>query len=72
LTLWRVVTVSDGAGEVLHTAALYVPTSGRCDQWAGEIDGARSDHLVTATELGRTVAGWVPKRLSVAELCSLG
>ena len=65
--MWRVVQVLDGAGQVLHTATLYVPTAGRCDQHAATVDGVRQG-LMTATALGRTVAGWLPKRPSVEML----
>jgi hypothetical protein len=64
--VWQRVQVLDGAGEVLHTITLYVPTHGRCDQHAAEIDGQRCDSMLTATEVGRRVAAMIYKRPSVA------
>lgn len=64
-SLWQSVQVLDGAGRVLHNIALYVPTSGRCDQHAAILDGARCDRMLTATDVGRMVAGMVRKRPSV-------
>jgi hypothetical protein len=68
LSLWRTVQVLDGNGCLLHSMALYVPTAGRCDQHAATVDDVRCDKMLTATEAGRIVAGWVPKRPSVAML----
>lgn len=67
LSEWQTVQVLGSYGQVMHTIRLYVPTSGRCDQHAAEIDGARGG-LLTATEIGRKVAGWVCKRPSVSML----
>ena len=69
LSLWQTVQVLDASGRVVHIIALYVPTAGRCDQHAAEVDGAR--RLVTATEVGRLVAGMIRKRPSTAELAEL-
>jgi hypothetical protein len=66
LSLWQSVQVLDGAGRVLHTIALHVPTAGRCDQHAAVVDGARCDRMLTATDVGRLVSGMVRKRPSVA------
>ena len=64
LSPWQTVLVLDAHGQPMHSIALYVPTSGRCDQHAAEVDGERQ--LVTATAVGRLVAGWICKRPSVA------
>ena len=65
LSRWQSVVVLDAEGEVMHRIDLYVPTcSARCDQHAAEIDGARS--LMTATQIGAKVRGWIAKRPSVA------
>lgn len=62
---WQTVLVLDARGEVMHRIALYVPTDGhRCDQHAAEVDGARM--LLTATEIGAKVRGWIAKRPSIA------
>lgn len=68
LSVWQTVKVLDGAGQVWHTITLYVPTSGRCDQHAAEVDGKRCAAMLTATEVGRIVAGMIHKRPSVADL----
>ncbi len=68
LSLWQTVQVLDGAGRLLHSIALHVPTAGRCDQHAATIDGARCDRMLTATNVGRLVAGMIHKRPSVALL----
>lgn len=68
LSPWQTVIVLDAAGNVAHRIALFVPTSGRCDQHAAEVDGARCDKMLTATDIGRKVAGWISKRPSVAVL----
>ncbi len=71
-TVWRRVVVLDGADQVLLDAVLYVPLcSARCDQSAAVIDGARADHLVTATEIAALVRGAIGKRLSVAMLADM-
>jgi len=44
---------------------LYVPTSGRCDQHAVEIDGVRMG-LLSASQIGVRVRELVHKRPSVA------
>lgn len=67
LSVWQTVQVLDSRGAVMHSVTLYVPTSGRCDQHAAEVDGERRG-LLTATEVGRLVAGWLCKRPSVAIL----
>lgn len=46
---------------------LYVPTRGRCDQHAVEIDGARVG-LLSASQIGVKVREMVRKRPSVAVL----
>ncbi len=68
LSLWQTVQVLDGAGRVLHSIDLYVPTAGRCDQHAATINGARCDRMLAATDVGRLVAGMVLKRPSVSLL----
>ena len=65
----QTVLVLDSRGEVSHRIALYVPTHGRCDQHAAEVDGARCDKVLTATEIGRQVAQWIVKRPSFAQRC---
>lgn len=47
---------------------LYVPTSGRCDQHAVEIDGERVG-LLSASQIGVKVRELVRKRPSLALLC---
>jgi hypothetical protein len=64
LSVWQAVQVLDAHGRVMHTIRLYVPTHGRCDQWAGEIDGQRCEAMLTATEVGRRVAAMICKRRS--------
>ncbi len=59
LTLWQSITVE-----------LYVPTAGRCDQWAAVVNGERVG-LLCATEIGRAVAKRVSKRPSYAERAEL-
>jgi hypothetical protein len=66
LSAWQTVQVLDSRGNVVHTIALFVPVSGRCDQHAAEVDGSRADHMLTATDIGRMVAGWIAKRPSTA------
>lgn len=48
LSPWQTVLVLDASGQVRHRVALYVPTAGRCDQHAAEVDGVRVP-MVTAT-----------------------
>lgn len=62
LDAWQTVLVLDAHGGVMHRIVLYVPTAGRCDQHATDIDGDRA--LMTATEIGRKVAGMICKRQS--------
>lgn len=64
--LHQTVLVLDAQGQVLHTITLYVPTHGRCDQHAAEIDGQRCEAMLTATEIGRRVAAMIYKRPSLA------
>lgn len=71
LSVWQTVQVLDGAGQVQHTVTLYVPTRGRCDQHAAEVDGKRCDSMLTATDVGRLVAGLIRKRPTVADLAEL-
>lgn len=68
LSVWRTVEIRDRSGDLLHRIVLYVPTSGRCDQWAAEIDGERCERMMTATSAGRRVAGMISKRPSLAML----
>lgn len=59
--------VLDARGEVMHSLPLFVPAPGhRCDQHADP-----SGRLLTATEIGRMVAGWISKRPSAALLGEL-
>lgn len=64
LSDWQMVLVLNAHGEVMHRIALFVPTSGRCDQHAVDIDGERA--LMTATDIGRRVASMIYKRPSLA------
>ena len=64
LSVWQTVQVLGSQGQVMRSITLYVPTSGRCDQHAAEIDGQRRG-LLTATEVGRMVAGMLAKRPSL-------
>jgi hypothetical protein len=64
LSPWQTVQVLDAHGEVMHSLPLFVPARGhRCDQHA-----AADGRLLTATDVGRMVAGWIAKRPSVAVL----
>jgi hypothetical protein len=65
LSAWQTVQVLDAHGQVMRQLVLRVPTAGRCDQHAAELDGQRLG-LLTATAVGRLVAGWVCKRESAA------
>ena len=56
LSLWQTITVE-----------LYVPTAGRCDQFAAVVNGERVG-LLGATDVGRAVAQKVSKRPSYAIL----
>lgn len=67
LSAWQTVLVLDADGEVAHRIALYVPTHGRCDQHAAEVDGERVP-MLTATEIGQKVAAMIRKRPSLALL----
>lgn len=69
LSLWQTFESRDAAGNLLKRILLYVPTSGRCDQHAAEVDGVQQ--LVTATEVGRILAGAVLKRPSAAMMNEL-
>lgn len=72
LSRWQSVVVLDAEGEVMHRIDLYVPADGsgaRCDQHAAEIDGDRS--LITATQIGAKVRGWIAKRPSVARVADI-
>lgn len=67
LSRWQSVVVLDARGEVMHRIDLHVPadnSGARCDQHAAEIDGERM--LMTATQIGAKVRGWIAKRPSVA------
>ena len=67
LSRWQSVLALDASGNVMHRIDLYVPANGagaRCDQHAAEIDGVRA--LMTATQIGAKVRGWISKRPSVA------
>lgn len=66
LSAWQTVLILDAHGQQMHSIALYVPTSGRCDQHAAEVDGARADRTLTATDIGRMVSRWIASRPSVA------
>ncbi len=68
LSRWQAVVVLDAAGEVMHRVDLFVPAEGagaRCDQHAAEVDGAHGP-MLTATEIGAMVRGWIAKRPSMA------
>lgn len=70
LSLWQTVLVLDGHGRVMHTIDLRVPVDGhRCDQHAAEVDGRRE--LLTATQVGRRVAGMICKRPSLRDLAEV-
>lgn len=63
LSSWQTVLVLDARGREAHRIELRVPVRGcRCDQHAGEVDGER--RLVSATQVGRIVAGWIERRPS--------
>lgn len=66
LSVWQTVQVLGSDGQVMHAITLYVPTRGRCDQHAAEIDGCRCGAMLTATEVGRRVAAMISKRPSLA------
>jgi hypothetical protein len=66
LSVWQTVQVLGSHGQVMHTLTLYVPTAGRCDQHAAEVDGQRCASMLTATEIGRQIAAWICKRPSIA------
>lgn len=66
LSAWQTVVVFDAHGQPMHTLRLFVPVHARCDQHAAEVDGVRQREVMTATEAGRLVAGWIFKRPSVA------
>ena len=66
LSAWQTVLVLNANGQQMHSIALYVPTSGRCDQHAAEVDGARADRTLTATDIGRMVSRWIASRPSAA------
>lgn len=70
LSAWQTVLVLDAAGEVRHSIRLYVPTCGRCDQHAAEVDGVRVP-LVTATDVGRRVAAMIRKRPSLSVIAEV-
>lgn len=61
---WQTVQVLGSHGQVMHTLSVYVPTAGRCDQHAAEVDGVRQARMLTATDIGRLVATWIAKRPS--------
>lgn len=71
LSVWQTVQVFDAHGAVMHTITLRVPTAGRCDQHAGEVDGVRCGALVTATDVGRLVAAMICKRMTFAQRCEM-
>jgi hypothetical protein len=72
LSVWVRILVLDGAGRPEHELVAFVPAChARCDQHAATVDGERRDAMLTATEIGRIVAGWVPKRPSFAEMAEL-
>jgi hypothetical protein len=67
LSRWQSVVVLDAHGQVMHRIDLYVPAEGsgaRCDQHAAMIDCERA--LMTATQVGAKVRGWIAKRPSMA------
>lgn len=72
LSRWQSVVVLDAHGEVMHRIDLVVPADGsgaRCDQHAAMIDGDRA--LMTATQIGAKVRGWIAKRPSVALIADI-
>ena len=70
LSRWQSVVVLDAHGEVMHRIDLYVPAgSARCDQHAAMIDGDRA--LMTATQIGAKVRGWIAKRPSTALIADI-
>lgn len=70
LSAWQTVQVLDAHGCVMHSLVLRVPAAGRCDQHAATLDGEPLG-LLTATAIGRLVAGWVCKRASTALLADV-
>lgn len=71
LSVWQTVLVLGSHGQVMRTITLYVPTDGRCDQHAAELDGVRCDSMLTATEVGRLAAAAICKRPSFAQMAQL-
>ena len=71
LSLWQSIVVLRPDGSEAHRITLYVPTSGRCDQWAAEIDFERAASMLTATAAGRLVSSWIHKRPSVSMLSGM-
>lgn len=64
---WQSVVVLGASGKVLHRIDLLVPEHGRCDQHGAKVDGKLCS-MMTATEIGRRIAGWIFKRPSLAIL----
>ena len=61
-SMWQRVVVYGSTGQAMREVALYVPARGvRCDQHCDE-----SGQLLTATDVGRLVAGLICKRPSLA------
>jgi hypothetical protein len=72
LSRWQSVVVLDAHGQVMHRVDLFVPadsSGARCDQHAAMIDGDRA--LMTATQIGAKVRGWVVKRPSASLLAEI-
>lgn len=72
LSRWQSVVVLDAHGQVMHRVDLFVPadsSGARCDQHAAMIDGDRA--LMTATQIGAKVRGWIAKRPSTALIADI-
>ena len=72
LSRWQYVVVLDAHGQVMHRVDLFVPadsSGARCDQHAAMIDGDRA--LMTATQIGAKVRGWIAKRPSTALIADI-
>lgn len=70
-SVWRRITVTDGAGEVLLECELRIPVGrARCDQFAEVRGGAQQAQMANATAVGRLVAESIGKPPSLEVLAS--
>ena len=71
-SVWRRITVTDEAGDVLPQCELRIPLGrARCDQFAEVRDGAEQPRMTNATAVGRLIAERVGKPPSVAMLADM-